>query len=94
MTITSTRKIYTITNTKDDSTLTGELVTPGNTGYSISGTITNAAESANFYYSVDSNNKINKNINNVSADNEVEFFALLDITVAEINTEIEDKTIG
>lgn len=93
MTITSTRKIYTITNIKDDSTLTGELVIPGNTGYSISGMITNAAESANFYYSVDSN-KINKNINNVSADNEVEFFALLDITVAEINTEIEDKTIG
>ena len=94
MTITSTRKIYSVTNTKDSDTLTGEITISNSTGYSISGMITNAAESANFYYSVDSNNKINKNINNVSADNEVEFFALLDITVAEINTEIEDKTIG
>ena len=94
MTITSTRKIYSVTNTKDSDTLTGEITISNSTGFSISGMITNSTESANFYYSVDSNNKINKNINNVSADNEVEFFALLDITVAEINTEIEDKTIG
>ena len=94
MTITSTRKVYAISNTSDANSLNGELNIQSDGLYNISGSITNGTETSNFYYSVDTNNKINKSINNVSESNETAFNTLLDSTIEEIRTELADKTIG
>ena len=94
MTITAIRKIYSVTNTVDSLTLNGELSINANNGFSVSGMISNGDDSSNFYYSVDENSKINKNINNVSESTEILFNSLLDTTIAEIKSELTDKTIG
>ena len=94
MTITLTRKVYAISNISDINSLTGELNIQSDGLYNISGSITNGTETSSFYYSVDMNSKINKSINNVSGNNETVFNALLDSTIAEIRTELADKTIG
>ena len=94
MTITSTRKVYAISNSSDANSLNGELNIQSDGLYNISGSITNGTETSNFYYSVDLNSKINKSINNVSESNETTFNTLLDSTIEEIRTELADKTIG
>ena len=94
MTITAIRKIYSVTNTTDNLTLKGEISINANNGFSVSGMISNDDDSSNFYYSVDENSKINKNINNVSESTEILFNSLLDTTIAEIKSELTDKTIG
>ena len=94
MTITSTRKVYTISNISGTNSLTGELNIQADGLYNVSGTISNGTETSNFYYSVDMNSKINKSINNVSESNETTFNTLLDSTIEEIRTELADKTIG
>lgn len=91
MELTNKRTQYSVKNTVNGITLIGEVsLNAEDKIQSISGNFRNEEDNyvGDFYYSVNAEGKINKNINNIAADIEELACKTLGDTVAAINEEI------